>query len=127
MLKKASLHSNISVEANPDSQRMSHLIYEAQIHVLVTFQDTGLKLKLLNSLFAGRHVVVNSMMLAGSGLDALCHIADTPDEMISVCRRLMKEPFSSTEIERRNQLLFPMYSNIYQAKKLIEIIYGNED
>lgn len=127
LLKKASLHSNISVEANPDSQRMSHLIYEAQIHVLVTFQDTGLKLKLLNSLFAGRHVVVNSMMLAGSGLDALCHIADTPDEMISVCRRLMKEPFSSTEIERRNQLLFPMYSNIYQAKKLIKIIYGNED
>ncbi|MFQ6928968.1 MAG: hypothetical protein ACLRS8_15330 [Parabacteroides merdae] len=33
---------------------MNDLIHNAQIHALITFQATGLKLKLLNSLFAGR-------------------------------------------------------------------------
>lgn len=125
LLKEASRYSNITVEANPTSERINHLIHEAQINMLVTFQDTGLKLKLLNSLFAGRHVVVNSMMLAGSGLDELCHIADTPEEMISTCRKLMEKPFVSAETERRNEVLFPTYSNEYQAKRLIELIYGN--
>ena len=65
----AAPYPHIKVEANPSKERMDALIHNAQIHMLITFQDTGLKLKLLNSLFAGRHTIVNHLMLAGSGLD----------------------------------------------------------
>ena len=102
LLKEAARYPNISVEANPAAERIDRLIGEAHIHLLVTFQDTGLKLKLLNSLFAGRHVVVNPPMLADSGLDELCHIAETPEQMIATCRRLMKQPFTASEIEQRD-------------------------
>lgn len=127
LLKEAARYPNISVEANPVAERIDQLIGEAHIHLLVTFQDTGLKLKLLNSLFAGRHVVVNPPMLAGSGLDELCHIAETPEQMIATCRRLMKQPFTASEIERRKQLLFPTYSNRYQAEQLVRMIYEDCD
>ncbi len=122
LLKAASRYSNITVEANPSVERINELISTAQINLLVTFQDTGLKLKLLNSLFTGRHVVVNPMMLAGSGLDALCHIADPPEKMIQKCHELMNIPFSTDIIKERRKLLFPVFSNEYQAKRLIGMI-----
>lgn len=118
----ASRYPNISLEANPGEERMRQLIREAHVHTLVTFQDTGLKLKLLNSLFAGRHIVVNDLMLKGSGLDSLCHIANTPQDMLGTCRRLMEEPFSPQEIQKRQNTLFPQFSNLCQAKHIIDLI-----
>lgn len=122
LLKAASRYDHIYVEANPSVERINELIRTAQINLLVTFQDTGLKLKLLNSLFTGRHVVVNPMMLAGSGLDNLCHIADTPEKMINMCHELMEIPFSVDMIGERRELLFPIFSNKYQAQNLIRMI-----
>lgn len=125
LIKAAASFANIRIEANPSTEQMDTLIEEAQIHVLVTFQDTGLKLKLLNSLFAGRHVLVNSLMLTGTGLDTLCHRADTSSELINACNQLMEIPFDSKQIAERNEKLFPFYDNNYQAKRLYDMIYGN--
>lgn len=122
LLKAAARYDHISVEANPSAERMEELIHTAQVNLLVTFQSTGLKLKLLNSLFAGRHVVVNSMMLAGSGLDELCHIADTPEAMTGICHELMRQPFSTDILDKRRKALFPIYSDKYQAEKLVRMI-----
>ncbi|MEG1544914.1 MAG: glycosyltransferase family 1 protein [Tannerellaceae bacterium] len=119
-------YPNIRIEANPSTERMDWLIREAQIHMLVTFQDTGLKLKLLNSLFAGRHTLVNQAMLAGSGLDSLCHIANTPAEMIASCNRLMQQPLLPADITRRKSLLHPAFSNKEQGERLYKMIYGKE-
>lgn len=123
LLRAAAKHSNITVEADPTTERMDHLIQEAQLNILITFQNTGLKLKLLNSLFAGRHLVVNPMMVDGSGIDALCHIADNPQEMVSLCRRYMEIPFEKEEIEKRKQTLFPTYSNDEQAAKIVRMVF----
>lgn len=122
--KAASSYNNIEIIPNPEQNKMEELISKAQIHTLVTFQDTGLKLKLLNSLFGGRHTLVNSLMLAGSGLDSLCRIANTPEEMVSECNRLMEIPVDEKTIAQREKLLFPAFSNKEQAKKLIKMIYG---
>ena len=119
----ASLYSNVTIEANPTEERMNFLIREAQINMLVTFQDTGLKLKLLNSLFAGRHTVVNHLMLAGSGLDSLCHIADTPEDMIRECTKLINVPIDEKSITKRKELLEPSFSNKYQGARLYKMIY----
>lgn len=122
--KAASSYNNIEIIPNPEQNKMEELISQAQIHTLVTFQDTGLKLKLLNSLFGGRHTLVNSLMLAGSGLDSLCRIANTPEEMVSECNCLMEIPVDEKTIAQREKLLFPAFSNKEQAKKLIKMIYG---
>ena len=123
----AAPYPHIKVEANPSKERMDALIHNAQIHMLITFQDTGLKLKLLNSLFAGRHTIVNHLMLAGSGLDPLCHIADTPDEMIRACEQLMALPIDKEVIDKRKQLLFPAFSNEDQGIRLYKMIYDERE
>ena len=123
LIRATEPYTHISIEANPSAERMDWLIREAQINMLITFQPTGLKLKLLNSLFAGRHTVVNSEMLTGSGLDALCQIAETPKGMIRACQELMQKPFTEADIQLRKELLFPEYSNQWQARQLKQIIY----
>ncbi|MDR1258232.1 MAG: glycosyltransferase family 1 protein [Tannerellaceae bacterium] len=122
ILSAAAPYPDITIVANPSDDEMNRLVREAQVHLLVTFQDTGLKLKLLNSLFSGRHVVVNRLMLAGSGLDALCHVADTPEEMIGVCRLLLSRPFTESDIDHRRTLLLPFYTSSHQAALLLEMI-----
>lgn len=126
LLKAARPFPNIRIVANPSEEEMSRLIREAQIHLLVTFQDTGLKLKLLNSLFAGRHAVVNRLMVEGSGLEPLCRIADTPAEMVRACRELMQEEVSPVLLRQRRDSLYPVYSNQYQGELLTNLIYGYE-
>ena len=61
---------------NPSQEEMQDLIGKAQIHLLPSFHSTGVKLKLLNALFNGRHCVVNeeALQCIGTGAEA-CHIA----------------------------------------------------
>lgn len=126
ILEAAAPFPNIKIEINPSSEQMDYLIHNAQIHTLITFQDTGLKLKLLNSLFAGRHILVNQKMLAGSGLDSLCHIANTPQDMIQACNKLMLQTFDQESIHKRENLLYPSFSNREQGKRLYKMIYDEE-
>lgn len=117
-----SLFSNISLEADLSMERMNYLIQNAHIHLLITFQGTGLKLKLLNTLFAGRHVVVNNTMLAGTDLASICHVANKAEEQIKICEQLLKTPFTEEEINKRKKILFPQFSNKEQGLQIKKII-----
>lgn len=119
----ADKHENISVVANPDDETLFSLIRNAQVNMLVTFQATGLKLKLLNTLYNGRHCLVNRAMLSGTGLESLCHIAETPEELILKLNELISRPFDEEEGLKRKRLLEIAYSNSFNADRLIEAVF----
>lgn len=114
----------IRLVANPDALTMDELVKNAHLHVLFTFQPTGLKLKLLNTLYQGRHCLVNSHMLAGTGLEALCHVADTAEALREEILRLAPLPFTSDEIEMRNRILSQHYSDERNAARLIDLVFS---
>ena len=120
--KVVSQYPNVVLEHDISMERMEELIHNAQVHMLVTFQGTGLKLKLLNTLFAGRHVLVNSTMLAGTELAPVCHVADTPDEQVKICGELLHTPFTQADIDKRKRNLFPQFSNKEQGLRIKNII-----
>ena len=113
---------NVQLEADPDEARMNELIREAHIHLLPTFQGTGLKLKLLNVLYHGRWVVVNPPMVHGTDLAPLCQIVSAPQEMADACRTLMNRPFSEQEQLQRQTLLGQVYNNDTNLTKLIDLL-----
>jgi hypothetical protein len=98
---------NVTLVDSPDDATMARLIAEAQVNVLVTGQPTGLKLKLLYSLFAGRHCVVNSNMLSGTSLGQLCTIADGAEAMREAIDNRMEADFGPEHLERRTKELQP--------------------
>ena len=115
-------YKNIELEENPPEERMLELIRNAHITVMYTLQPTGLKLKLLHSLFSGRFCLVNSTMVAGSELGQLCHIADTAEEFQKKIRQLASAKFDKFELERRNMILSNLYSNFRNRDRTIKII-----
>ena len=122
-LKSAvSNYSHISIKANINTQDIDELIKTAQINVLPTFQATGIKLKLLAALFTGRHCIVNSPMVANTGLEQLCSIQDSAESMTKEITRLFELPFDMQEVQKREAVLLKDFSNKTNVKKLVELI-----
>lgn len=120
----ASRHPNVEIIANPDEAQMEKLIKKAHLHLLVTFQATGLKLKLLNALFRGKLVIANSKMVHGTGLKSLCFIADTPNDLKGYIRQLTDYDYNFAEIGKRRDLLLKRFNNTENAREMITLIYG---
>lgn len=101
----AAQHPNVRLIANPDDDTMRHLLQEAHVNLLITAQPTGVKLKLLNALYQGRHCLVNSTMVQGTVLGDACTIADTPDQLYSTLTCLMATDFTEEERQHRIEIL----------------------
>lgn len=114
-------HHNVTIVDTPDDATMSRLIAEAQVNVLVTAQPTGLKLKLLYSLFAGRHCVVNSNMLSGTSLGQLCTVADGAEAMRKAIDSVMGVDFGPEQLKLRSEKLQP-YITINAIKPLLDLL-----
>jgi hypothetical protein len=123
LVKAVAKHSHIQLKENVDEATMQHLIQNAQIHVLPCFQPAGIKLKLLTALFNGRHCIVNATMVANTGLEKLCSVKNTADEMIQEIERLFKKPIDTASTkQKRESLLLKDFSNEENARKIIHLI-----
>lgn len=108
---------------NPNDMELDALIRGAQVNLLPTFQPTGIKLKLLNALFRGRHCLVNENMVRETGLQDLCVIGNSAEQMREELSRLMNEEFTEADIEKRKELLDQGFSNRIGAGKLIRWLF----
>lgn len=121
LIDKVKLYPHIQLKKNCTEQEMQTLIEDAQIHCLYTHQTTGLKLKLVNVLFSGRHILANTNMLTGTNLSKACRVCDTPATYISSINELFDQSFSINDIETRKQATLSM-SNISKTKTLLLLI-----
>lgn len=114
---------NVTIKSNPDGKTMQTLIGNARIHLLITFQNTGIKLKLLNVLFTEGHVVVNPTMTEGTDLNPLCHVGTDAEQLIQWCHTLFDKTLSKAETDQRLQQLNASYNDITTAQKMVKIIF----
>ena len=125
LVKLARKFEKLRVIENPGENAMQELIHNAQICFIPTFQSTGLKLKLLGSLFASRFVVTNSAMVKNTGLEELCEVYDEPEELKNCILSTFSKSFSEEDISKRKAVLEQGFSNKINAKKLFTIITNN--
>jgi len=126
LLKLVHKKNTICLVANPDEKEMQDLIAKAHIHILPSFNATGIKLKLVNALFNGRHCVVNKATVEGSGLEEACHIAEDAKSCKTIIEQLYAVPFTKEEIELRHRLLDNLFNNDTNARQMIEWIWGSK-
>jgi len=122
IVRKIKHFKNLKLIPNPTDLKMQELIRNAQINILHSFQTTGIKLKLISSLFLGRHCLVNHPVVENTGLDELCIIADDQAQMIRLIEEYSSIPFYADQIEKRNNVLSKHYSNSDNAKKIVEFM-----
>lgn len=109
---------NISEEGKLDT-----LLEKAHVNVLLTHQKTGIKLKLLYSLYQGKFIIVNDKMIEDTGLESLCEEANTPEEILAKTTQLFKQDFTSKILEERTSIL-EQFSPTVSAKKIIDVIFS---
>ncbi len=122
--KFAQAQINACVVANPSEKQMQDLIEKAQIHVLPSFNNTGIKIKLLNALYNGRHCLVNSAMADSTGLNELCNVADGKTAFRERIEQLYHQPFTIADIEARRIILNSYYNNEENARQMVKWIWG---
>lgn len=115
-------NSRFQLIENPSSKTMSELLSQAHVVLLPTFQPTGIKLKLIASLYEGRHCIVNTHMIKNTGLENLCHLADTREEFVSKAKKLMSQPFENKDMIIRKEILGKWFDNQRNAAILIQEI-----
>jgi hypothetical protein len=108
---------------DPSGPELQDIIAKAQLHVIPSFNSTGIKLKLLNALFNGRHCVVNAEAVEGTGLKEICHIAREAEEFKEVISELYERPFTRLDLQFRQEKLLDQYDNRRSAHRLIERIW----
>ena len=122
VLRKIKKYDNISFKDIPTQKSLNQLFEKAQINTLLTFQKTGIKLKLLNTLYQGKHIISNTKMIEDTGLTALCELANTKKEILEKTSKLFFKNFSNEQIKKRQEKLLA-FSPEENAKKLVQIIF----
>ena len=114
---------NCCLVSDPSDQELKDIISKAQLHVIPSFNSTGIKLKLLNALFNGRHCIVNAAAVEGTGLREVCHLADGANDFKMVIQNLYEKPFTFLDLQWRREKLQHQYNNHQNAGRLIAQIW----
>lgn len=112
---------NIEIREHLSIAEFDTLMRNASINVLPTFQPTGIKLKLLNALYKGRHCLVNDHMVGNSGLEALCVVANSGKEFAEKIELLKKIDFEKEDIDKREAELNKQFNNDQSAQMLMDL------
>jgi hypothetical protein len=122
LLDLAKQHENITIRPNPTDADMTDLIQNAQINVILSFQRAGMKLKLLNGLYRGRHCVVNRHTVQNTGVEPLCYVKNTSRDIRTLVESLMNVQFSTKQIAERKEILERDFSNQTNAAKIMGLL-----
>jgi len=114
---------NITHTAIKSQEHLDELMRGAHISVMLSFQQSGTKLKSVNSLYKSRHCVINSNMVDDENIRALCTMAETESDFIRAVNQLKSEPYQDTE--KRKKVLGSILDDIQNARKIAAVITQN--
>ncbi|MET0760416.1 MAG: hypothetical protein ABWZ56_08340 [Flavobacterium sp.] len=112
--------SNVSFVSIENQEHLNQLLEEAHLNVMLSFQQSGTKLKLINSLYKSRFCIINRNMVDDENVRNLCEMAESKAEFINVVNRLKNQPYLDNN--RREKVLFEVLDDSKNAKKLMEFI-----
>jgi hypothetical protein len=117
LLNSISKIENISFKKINSYDELQELIKEAHIHPLVSYQKTGIKLRLLNILSQGKHIIANDNIIEDTGLETCVHIANDIKSFRNKITELVPKKFLKEDIEIRNE-----YLKLFNPKNSAQLI-----
>lgn len=122
IISKINQYQNIEFVNTEKEGVLENLLETAQVNILLTYQQTGIKLKLLYSLYKGKFIVANDKMIDDTGLERLCKRANSHEEILNTTKQLLTATFNEDNIEERKQIL-EQFSTEKSAQKIIDTIF----
>jgi hypothetical protein len=123
LAQKIDALSHVKLISNPEHNVMNSLIEKAHINLLFTFQQTGVKLKLLHAIELGNHIIINSNMDDAGIFSAMCVVEDEPTKILEQIKKLIQQPFTKTLYDKRYKLFNQYFDNKINAEKITSIVF----
>ena len=120
-------YKNIEIIANPAPGQMLSLVKKAHINISYSVNKTGIKLKLIESLFNGNFSITNSLTVSGTELEPHCIVIDNAGNFTDTIRYLMERPFTRYAYDKRIKGLQAIYNNELNIYKLLKLIQTQAD
>lgn len=111
---------NISHTTIRNQHHLDELLNNAHMSVMLSFQQSGTKLKSINSLYKSRHCIINSNMVDDREIRSLCTMAETESDFAAAVNRLKSEPYR--DFERRRSILASVVDDVNNARKIAAVI-----
>ncbi|MCF6130447.1 hypothetical protein L1S35_12245 [Flavobacterium sp. AS60] len=99
---------------------LSELFENAHINTMLSFQESGTKLKVINSLFKSRFCLINKNMVDDVNLLSLCETAESKMEFVNKIKFLKDKPY--TQNDKRKAVLLKVLNDTENAKLIEEKI-----
>ena len=121
LLAKVDQYKNISFIPIENNHQLTELFHRAHVNVLHSFNNSGVKLKLINALFQSRFVITNQQVVEGSSLNSLCIMANNKKEIINQVLKIIEKDFSKEDLDLRKEKL-AIYNNQKNAEILLNLL-----
>lgn len=113
----------VQLKENISHEDVLDLVKKARLHVLPTFQATGVKLKLIAALSMGFHILCNTLMVEGTGLEHCVPTADDPETFALMASVLFEQDRPQENwVQARIQAFENLLSNRLNAEKMIRFM-----
>jgi len=113
--------NNITFTIIENSEHLDTIFENTRLHIVLSFQKTGIKLKLINTLYQNRYVIVNKLVVEDTGLGSVCEIITDKTDLIQKIKTLFDRDFSEDLILKRQKALLP-FDTEQNAKKIIDLL-----
>jgi glycosyltransferase involved in cell wall biosynthesis len=123
LIEEIKKYKHIQLCKNPTNEEMDKLIRNAQMVLLPTKQNTGIKLKLLESLYKSRFCIVNNTMVSNTELESYCIEANSNEDWFNSIEKYKSIEFSDENIKHRKEIC-SIFNNEKEAQKIIDIIFA---
>lgn len=111
----------VDLFGNPSSEKMTELLQKARIHVFFSNQNTGVKLKLIQSLMYNSHIIANENMVDDL-LRPYVHIATCGNDYKKELTNLLASELSQEEKNARALLLETKLNALKNCEQIIAFL-----
>ncbi len=123
LIELAHKQKHTCLVANPSEFEMEDMIRKAHLHLIPSFNQTGIKLKLLHVMYSGRFCLTNKTCIEGSGLEKACIVFSDARQCNELIREFYDRDFTEEDISFRKEILGNNYDNKLSAEKIIKRLY----
>ncbi|MFT3796800.1 hypothetical protein [Flavobacterium sp.] len=114
--------ANISYVSIENFEHLKQLLEQAHINLIFSYQRSGTKLKLMNSLYYSRFCLINQNIMDDENVSQLCEFANSNEEIINKVNILKNLAFN--DYEQRKRVLETEMNDHKNAEILAKIILG---
>nr|WP_294936191.1 hypothetical protein [uncultured Flavobacterium sp.] len=113
------LNSNIEFVKLTNFAHLQQLLNQAHINICWSFQKSGTKLKLINSLFNSRHCIINENIIDDDKVSELCVKVNDRTQLVNAVKEFSKKPYTDSN---RKKILESHLNDLQNAIQMDKIL-----